>query len=203
MIDYKFKAEVLNSPVGFVSLQKEVSKAFFLRDYPQASVKSNFSFEAACEFSNIMMEESPREWIEAQKINHAEYERKNRLKNKITEMLLTGECLFITFTFNNITLLTTKPSSRRKFVQRYLASYSNNYVANIDFGKEKGREHYHAVIQTNFIDPNAWKYGHLDVERVHKINSEEKLANYIAKLTNHAVKETTKRNVMIYGRVKK
>lgn len=205
MIDYKFKAGVMNTFPDLISLQKEVSKAYYMHDYPGArKIPCNFTcFEDARDYDIEMSDMIPDIWNEVKKINRADYERKKHLQKKIAEMLQAGECLFVTFTFNNGTLCETKASSRRKFVQRYLANYSNNYVANIDFGKKGNREHYHAVIQTNYIDPLAWKYGNLDVERVHKTHSEERLAKYIAKLTYHAIKETTKRNVMIYGRIKK
>ena len=75
-------------------------------------------------------------------------------------------------------------------------------VANKDFGARNGREHYHAaVLLKGKIDYSKWKYGCLNGQKI-RLNgmSDVRLAKYIAKLTNHAIKETCKRNVLIYSR---
>lgn len=202
MIDYKFKAEVMTSHPELITLQKEISKAKFISFYPTTTVFSKFTIDEAMDWEQELMTEFPDEYKEAEKINHANYERTHRLKERIKFMMSLGDCLFLTFTFNNGTLLTTKASSRRQFVRKFLSLYSNKYVANIDYGAKKGREHYHAVILTDNVDPHLWKYGALNIERIHKANSEGRLSNYISKLTNHAIKKTTKRSVIIYGRSK-
>lgn len=141
---------------------------------------------------------------ECYRINDASYKRTKRLKERIQSMLLNGCCLFLTLTFNDDTLSNTTEKQRRVFVVRYLKSFGCSYVANIDFGKENHREHYHAVINTDRIDYSYWhKYGAIDGEKIRNkdIRSDKtKLAKYICKLSNHAIKETTKRNSLIYSR---
>ena len=115
-------------------------------------------------------------------------------------MLESGNCIFLTFTFTDEVLAKTNEDTRRQKVRRYLSSYNCEYVANIDFGKKNGREHYHALIQCNNVDYNAFDYGALNGERVRSTNDFAKLAKYISKLTNHAIKDTAKGSRLIYNR---
>lgn len=138
-------------------------------------------------------------------ITNADHERNKRLKKRVADILLCGdEPCFITFTFNNDTLSKRNPDSRRQAVRRYLNSKTNLYVANIDFGAENGREHYHAVCDCN--PGNTWdtelNYGFIKIEpvRIDETATTERLSRYVSKLSNHAIKETTKRNVLIYSR---
>lgn len=137
---------------------------------------------------------------ESLRILHADYQRKKRLFERITNMLLSGQCLFLTLTFTDKVLESTQLHVRRKYVQRFLKSVSSSYVANIDYGSQYEREHYHAVILSDHIDFDLWTYGNLDVEKVRQNSSAEKLGSYITKLVNHAIKETAKRNHLIYSR---
>lgn len=75
-------------------------------------------------------------------------------------------------------------------------------MANKDFGATNGREHYHAVVLVKGkLNYSKWRYGCLNGQKI-RLNgiSNEKLAKYLSKLTNHAVKETCKRSVLIYSR---
>lgn len=145
-----------------------------------------------------------KEFKECLKINDASYKRTKRLKERIESMLVNGNCLFLTLTFNDYTLSTTTPKERRVAVSRYLKSFDCKYVANIDFGAKNHREHYHAVINCDRVDYSTWnKYGNINGERIRNkdIKSDKtKLAKYICKLSNHAIKETTKRSSLIYSR---
>lgn len=132
----------------------------------------------------------------AQKVNFNFYKRKTRLIKRV-ENLLTEECLFVTFTFTDSVLQHTKQDTRRKYIQRYLKNY--NYVANIDFSPNKNREHYHAILQTTNIDLDGWQYGFIHYRHINISNS-EKLATYITKLSNHAVKNSVKNNRVMYSR---
>lgn len=145
-----------------------------------------------------------RELKECMKINYASYKRSLRLKDRIETMLLNGSCIFLTLTFNDETLNNSSAEERRRYVRRYLKLFGCPYVANIDFGSRKHREHYHAIINANSIDFSAWqKYGNINAERIRNRNIDKdkaKLAKYICKLSNHAIKETTKRSALIYSR---
>lgn len=138
------------------------------------------------------------------KIKNADYRREERLKKRVEKMLLNGQCLFLTLTFNDKTLEKTTQKRRRELVQRFLKACNGEYVGNIDFGAKNGREHYHALIQAEEIDFSPWrKYGNINCERVRNRNLKTdtiKLAKYTSKITNHAIKETTRRSVLLYSR---
>lgn len=140
---------------------------------------------------------------EARRINHAYHKRTQRLKERIRSYLEKGQCIWLTLTFSEEVLNSTTIETRRKYVQRYLKSQSDYYLANIDFGKNTEREHYHAIVVSDFINKSEWIYGFTWTERIkNHQDSEKKLAKYTSKLTNHAIKETTKRQCYIYSRQK-
>ena len=128
-------------------------------------------------------------------------------------MIYKNDCLFLTFTFRDKTLNNTSAYTRRRYVKYFLNALNVPYVANIDFGKKNEREHYHAVVQIGRVDYSKWKYGAIngikirndikyDDDGVITSESVEKIARYVAKLTNHAIKETTRRSVIMYSRGK-
>lgn len=137
---------------------------------------------------------------ESKKILKADYQRRKRLKERISKMLSLGQCLFLTFTFTDDVLDNTQPHIRRKYVQRFLKDNCIQYIANIDYGDTTEREHYHAVVLCDYLDYDKWPYGFSYVEKITRYASNEKLACYISKLTNHAIKESVKRCSLIYSR---
>lgn len=138
-------------------------------------------------------------YCEAKKINHAGYKRAIRLKQRISQ-IIQKDSLFLTFTFTNDVLDRTSSDTRKTYVVRFLKSFGVPYVANVDFGSKNGREHYHAILQMPRINLTEWKYGGLNGKIVRSSSDDVKLAKYISKLTNHAIKETTKRQAIIYSR---
>lgn len=211
-IDYAFKSYVLNEHSDLILKAKNSS----LYDYAISQLNINGEItpflarvsDETISSSDLLVEclekGLQREYKEVLKINHASYYRTQRLKQRIECMLLKGTCLFLTLTFTDDTLLNTTDKERRVAVSRYLKKFNCQYVANIDFGKENHREHYHAVIQCENIDFDSWrKYGNINAERIRNkdIRSDKtKLAKYICKLSNHAIKETTRRSSLIYSR---
>lgn len=212
VIDYAFKSYVLKEHGDLLQQAKTSS----LYDYAIRQFEENgivyhilkHHKEDILSTNELMFKCSEnglkKEFEECVKINHASYKRTNRLKERIEDMLLNGSCIFLTLTFNDDTLQNTTPKERRIAVSRYLKTFNSKYVANIDFGKENGREHYHAVINADNIEFDKWrKYGNINAERIRLRDSKSdktKLAKYICKLSNHAIKETTKRSVLIYSR---
>lgn len=130
-------------------------------------------------------------------------QRTKRLNKKITDMLYVGQCYFITLTFTDDTLDSTTCLTRRKYVSRYLKSQTPYYIANVDFGSLREREHFHAIVFGQ-IDFTPWhKYGAINCKTIFsKFNDDSrvKLAKYITKLTNHAIKNTAKNFRCIYSR---
>lgn len=148
--------------------------------------------ENRCSFADIE---------EARRINESNYHRVKRLNKRIERYLSMGSCIWLTLTFSPDTLSKTTQETRKRYVARFLKSQSDYYVANIDYGKENEREHYHAVVVGDFVDMSKWSYGFALTERIknHK-NTPKKLSKYVSKLTNHAIKITTKRSCYIYSR---
>lgn len=144
-----------------------------------------------------------REYAECRKINKARNNKVYRLRNKIESIICNGDCLFLTLTFTDKVLETTTPQQRRRYVREFLSSYHCSYVGNVDYGKTNHREHYHVVIGTNNVNHKDWRYGAINFERV-RVSEKTScgcLSKYIAKLSNHAIKETTKRSALLYSRV--
>lgn len=146
-----------------------------------------------------------KEYIEqAHKLNNASYKRIKRLKERITRFISMGECVFLTLTFKEEVLNDTNEKTRRKYVSRFLRTISRHYVANVDYGKTTEREHYHAIVvgKIRKEDLSVWdkSYGFTYIETVRCSSSCLPIAKYISKLTNHAIKETTKRHVYIFSR---
>lgn len=124
----------------------------------------------------------------------------NKVHQKISKLVHEGNAIFITLTFNDETLAKTSQITRRRYVARYLKDNCSKYVANIDYGAKNGREHYHAVVNSDICFDNWYKYGAIKVERVRKSDTDsQKVSRYITKLTKHALKvENTPR--LIYSR---
>ena len=143
----------------------------------------------------------------ASALNKSKYEKKKRLKDFISALILKP-CIFLTINFNDTYLNNTKKETRRQHIFRYLNSFGVPYCANIDFGSEKEREHYHAIIQLETIPTGKnceWvqkNRGCIYAERVRSEKDFKKLAEYILKFVNHATKETTRGNSVIYSRNK-
>lgn len=199
--DYRFKSEVLKS--GIVKEQRDISLAlyshFALVEYGLV-IHCNLDYQTAICRRTFLLENYPNEWKEAENINRAFYQRVKRLKDRISKMLCAGNCLFLTLTFTDEVLLSTSALTRRRYITRFLKSFDTRYIANIDFGEKNHREHYHAVILLDRIDTSLYPYGALNVQKVRSTSDFTKLSKYISKLTNHAIKETTKRNCVLYSR---
>lgn len=201
MIDYAYKSQVLAS--GICEVQKIVSYSDYCFRYNK---KNNYSVEEANALFLACVEHNGFDsWKEAEKINYATYKRVKRLSDKITDMLKSGNCLFLTLTFTNEVLASTSADTRKQYIRKFLKSLNTTYIANIDFGKENHREHYHAIVLIDKITSEQRKRynelcGSLNFKKVRKTSEPKSLAKYVSKLTNHAIKETTKRNAIIYSR---
>lgn len=199
--DYGFKALVLQN--GVVDLYRDYSKAIYNYAYGKSLKTSLKSIDDAFALESYMKEHNGKEWQEASRISRADFSRKNRLKKRIASMI-QKPCCFLTFTFDDEHLNNTCADTRRQRVRRFLNRYNVPYVANIDFGGKNGREHYHAVVQVERVSSSDVKsyygYGQVSFKQIRYTKEPDALAKYISKLTNHAIKETTKRSTLIYSR---
>lgn len=146
----------------------------------------------------------PDLWNEARKIWHAGKCKRIRLKKTIKAMCKSSkDVTFVTMTFKPSYLDSSVASARRLAVNRFLNSCDCAFVGNIDFGLLNGREHYHAVVHhrvpTQRLMAYIKRYGAIKCETVNPRDNDA-LSTYVAKLTNHAIKETTKRNTLMYSR---
>ena len=108
----------------------------------------------------------------------------------------------LTLAFKSETFETTTEETRRLYVSRFLKSVSPHYVANIDYGKQNGREHYHAIVVGTDIDYSKWhKYGAIKGIKIRKGSNPLQLSKYINKLSLHACKSTTRGKKLIYSRL--
>lgn len=210
-IDYALKAYILNEHEELLKMQRRCSKYEYAKNllYEDGIISYALTHKddylSSMQLMNYAIENDCVDLLrECSKINHATYKRTQRLKDRIRAMLLNGSCIFLTLTFNDDTINNTTAKQRRVAVSRYLKQYNCMYVANIDFGKLHNREHYHALINCKQVEYQGWKkYGSIDFERVKNKDIETdniRLSKYISKLSNHAVKETTKRSTLIYSR---
>lgn len=195
-MDYEQKARLLNS-----GLWKKVKKHDkYIRSHRQEDIEEwNDALEDAifCNENNCTL----KDLEDCRTLIDSNNSRVRRLNKRIEAMLLNGECIWLTLTFTDDVLAKTSEKTRRKYIQLYLKSQSNSYVANIDYGKNNEREHYHAVVSGDFVDMDKWIYGFAYTERIkNHLKTSVKLSKYVSKLVNHAVKKTTKRTAYIYSR---
>ena len=122
-----------------------------------------------------------------------------KVREKIADLVMKHNAVFITLTFNEKVLNHTTQATRRRYVARYLKSQGKEYAANIDFSPDINREHYHAVICSR-CDLKAWKYGFSFAEQVRAHDRDlKRISKYITKLTAHALKVDATR--LIYSRL--
>lgn len=195
--NYDLKAHVLN--IGLYKDYRKIQKAYY-NHYFSANIANSYPIDVAIMLESMYRSENEEYWKECQRIYTATKCRKKRL-NKRIGLMLQKPCIFVTLTFSEKTLTNTSEETRHSYVKRYLKEHANCYVANIDYGRAKEREHYHALIQLENLNCTDWhKYGGIKVERVRSANDYKRLSTYIAKLTNHAMKETANRARIIYSR---
>ena len=200
MIDYEYKARLMEE--GLPDLSKQVAASQWIH-YAHLEPKAyTMPLYTANAVDTIMNNDRPDDWRECKKINHAEFARSTRLYHRVESIIKDNGGIFLTLTFSDDTLATTSAKTRKAYVQRYLKSLNARYVANIDFGGKKGREHYHAVVSLPKVDYKPWHdYGAIKGEKIAvKDVTPLKLGKYISKLSNHAIKATARCCKVIYSR---
>ena len=202
--DYKRKSELLKDGTMIAEVKRIRKSEFAAYVFATTGELIYSAYDSETVFQKRLELCNNPDFQECEKILHAQSTRSSRLRSRI-EHIITGyeNATFCTLTFTDEYLASTSPQTRRVYVTRYLKEQSGGlpYVANIDFGKKNGREHFHAVCAFR-LDPKQWECGHLDIRKIRDSSKPLKLAKYISKLTNHAIKETAKRNAAIYSRSK-
>lgn len=226
--DYKYRSDVLKDTEYITQLRnvnRSISAHAQLLESGQV-IYSPYDIDTAHNLDGVLFSQDAKKYLTAQKIISAQNRRITRLNRHLKAYLNQSLPVnFLTFTFSPETLEKTNDTTRRKAVTTYLKSQCKYYIANKDFGEKNGREHYHAVVVGN-VDLTAWHYGIINVQTVSnrkqltrtnvpkrykdldlktqvdlmKRDTEKKLSKYVAKLTNHAIKETAKRSAIIYSK---
>lgn len=131
----------------------------------------------------------------------------HRLKERLTYWAmnrgLTCRIYFVTFTLTNKVLETTTMDSRIQYIRRKLAQFALDYWGNLDYGVTTHREHYHFIVVTlpdTDIETELQNFpgrGFLNIkECMTRRDDIDKLSNYTDKLSLHALKLDTDRNII-------
>lgn len=184
--NFRFTRQTLNSEYQHIPISEE---------NPFPTIDDALAYDA------WKMENDSENWKECKRLDHARIARVCRLKERVKYMLAKGTCIFVTLTFSPEVLERTSAKTRHDYVNRWLKRFPSA-IANLDFGGQSGREHYHAVVRADTIDLSTWeKYGYIFAKRIPlgDANNADKLARYVSKLVNHAIKQTTKGCRTIYS----
>lgn len=202
-LETSLKQIILNDHFDLLKLQREWSFYMYRGglngDYP-------FEFEYVINLQN-QVERYLKDpdllvlWREAERINNAFWARKRRLKKRIVSMYIRAPSYFGTLTFTDEVLLSTSADTRRSYVQRFLKMRCIDYVANCDYGSINKREHYHCVCIPYDFSSLDWSFGWSNFKLIRNSASDfQRVSTYLTKLTNHALKYTTKNSKIIYSR---
>ena len=200
-VNYLEKQAILSHKLDYI--QKRISKWYHrieqITPYNDLYLLLDQKNKMIKKFNNNYKKIIKNAWEKATLLNHARYKRKQRIKNKIEKLVLEGNATFITLTFNDDILSSTSEITRRRYIARWCKENSDYYVANIDYGEERHREHYHAVLRVGSY--SHWKYGYSKVKIVRSKDKDvNKISKYVSKLTNHAIKKSGKLKRIIYSK---
>lgn len=180
---------------GHYILNDEKDITYFLvKNYPKLFQTQEQAFNVFKRFKNIQA-------------------RKKRCKKKVSQLINYSlskglKPVFATFTISpeyynkslNYYLLRLK---------RLLKNNFDKYIINVDYGLLNERLHFHCVLSDTIKDLSKWSkdmafwgIGAINCEKI-RVNNKTvlfKINNYLNKLSNHALKDTTKQTKLIYSR---
>lgn len=196
--DKVFKSEVIDKGLvkDFFQLKKQFEKdAPKVADFENGIIyRLNYwsTYEAIQRFENSQFDC-------AYLLARSKIRKAQKVREKISDLVMNKEAVFLTLTFRDDIFDKTTPQTRRRYVSRFLKGVSGQYVANIDFSPDVGREHYHAVI-TQRVNLKDWSFGFAYAEKIRCHKSDlTRVSKYITKLTAHALKVDATR--LIYSRL--
>lgn len=138
--------------------------------------------------------------------------RRRRYNRYIKEMSESYKNLFLlSLTFSDEVMTRTSFQTRKDYVRQWLNKNSVDYFACVDYGKENGREHYHAIVALDLPleeieikrrkfyrvpEQTAWKYGFYSLRRVQNSDKDRRKTTYYAfKASDYAFKNADKTDV--------
>lgn len=229
MPDYQLKSMILSDHPEWIQMVRNQRRYDYLYSKRFTNdLKTNHDVVKRMEeletddiLASALLDSAPDLYFECNKIVDADKQRKKRLRKRIERIMSKGKAYFVTLTFSDDTFSTTDAQTRRTYASRFIKDLSSDFVGNVDYGKLNGREHYHFVMFSDQLDDIKYiftkKYGWIcsdcpqfaewSKNGFYSIKScgnekvdQQKLSWYISKLTNHAIKETTKRSALIFSR---
>lgn len=179
---------------------KQLYKEYFVKVLTPEGIIRSMCFNPDYDTEIISMKKNAM-YDCAMRLLESKKRKAKKVKDKIKQLVMTDNAIFLTLTFNDDTLQNTSFETRRRYIARYLKANSTKYVANVDFGGLKGREHYHAVVDREITFKDWHKYGAIKAERVNtQYVDSERVSRYVAKLSNHALKVKGEVPRLIYSR---
>ena len=143
--------------------------------------------------------------IELERILKARYNKVSRIKSHFVWLLHHKKNIyFLTFTFSD-KYINKCDRTKKDLIKNLLneIDFNSYYILNVDYGSKKERQHFHCIYGTNkdldlklLLDKYYPCYSYTEKIRLDS-SSVKKLPKYINKLSNHAIKKST-RNSRIY-----
>lgn len=156
-----------------------------------------------CNLNHINFEEN----IEFERLLKSRYNKCSRITKRFLYLFHRYKHLyFCTFTLNDY-YINKSDRTRKDLIKDslYFIDDDIKYIINVDYGKQTERLHYHGIIATNFdLDLNICLqlvypcFSYSEPIRLDN-KSIKKIPKYINKLSNHAIKDSTKNSRVLYN----
>lgn len=128
-------------------------------------------------------------WHACERVNNARRQRVKRARSFVAD-LLEQPCVFLTLTLRDDVLGLDLKTLRQR-ANEFCRKFKCDYMLNVDFGRQNGRLHFHAVLKTERVDTAEWFYGFAKAESVKILDAcDKRLAKYLCKLSCHSIKST-------------
>lgn len=135
-----------------------------------------------------------RIWAIIKKIVSANQQKRFRVRKKILNLFSNAiyPVYFGTMTFTDYYLDNLSSKTRRVYVGRFIKSISDDYLANIDFGDLKHREHFHCIFSCENKNLfSNWNFGFVNVKQARFTKKDlSRMSKYLVKLFNHFTKDS-------------
>lgn len=155
------------------------------------------------EIASILFDLPSEDVKECERIRNNSLRQRNKIETHLN-FLMDGNwhLLFLTLTFSDECLAGTSFKTRKTRIVRLLSSIFDDYIVNVDYGKENEREHYHAIVSSiekpvkdkdghmriKSLD-DRYRYGFYEIEEIRRHEKDKmKLSRYVTKLTMHSIK---------------
>lgn len=133
------------------------------------------------------------------------YNKFSRIKKRLVYLLNHRKNLwFCTFTFDE-DYINKCDRTKRDLIKDVLSDKDFLYMMNVDYGKKTEREHYHVILGTDYdIDLDSFIHYyypcHCNAKLINRCEDDLiRLSKYINKLSNHCIKDSTKKKKMYFS----